>query len=164
MLLKELANTSYDYELKKQINDEKHYIFLVTQKDEKELEYRVIIFFEDDDGELTKDSDATSMEVMFLVKSRASTKGVLNLSTATDKITGTGNAFKVFSTVLNIMKKELKEHPNISKIVFASEEKEKSRVKLYNHFVDNIEKYLLDWKLKKVNRKNTSFDYYLEKK
>lgn len=161
MLLIELANTSYDYELIKNSDVMKEYEFFVPAGDEKYLEYRVTVFFDHE-----KDfEDYDSLEIMFRTKTVATRKDVLNLSAATDKVTGTGKekTFKILSTVIDIIKKEIKSNPKIKFIQFGAKSHEESRVKLYNHFVDNVGRYLPGWKLAKVNRKNTSFNYYLEK-
>ena len=54
----------------------------------------------------------------------------------TQDITGTGNEFKVFSTVFKIIKDVLKIYENISVISF--EAKEHSRVKLYDRLVTTL--------------------------
>ena len=152
MLLKELADTSFDYKFSNENNGAEHvYKFFVPTINGKFLEYEVFIYLGGNNYVERKDM----IEVLFQVSRADSTK--------TDEITGTGNAFKIFSTVLKIIKKEIKDDPNIKIINFGAKSKEKSRIKLYNHFVDNLEKYLPGWKLKKVSGKSVFFHYQLEK-
>lgn len=49
-------------------------------------------------------------------------------------ITGTGNEFKVFSTVIAMTKEFIKNHQNIEKIMFLAKNTELSRIKLYDKF------------------------------
>jgi len=161
MLLTELANTSYEYELIKNSDVMKEYEFFVPTADEKFLEYRVTVFFNNHDDFENPDS----LEIMFRTKTNAAKKDVLNLSIPTDKVTGTGKekTFKILSTIIDILKKELKSNSNLKFVEFGAKSHEESRVKLYNHFADNINRYLPGWKLVKVHRKNSSFNYLLQK-
>jgi hypothetical protein len=168
MLLRELANTSYPFT---------HII------DQHSSVYKTELFkFDDGNNEIEVAVDVTDemkisekikpgfFEIMF--RSRPKQKGdAINLSHSwTDLINDSGNAFKIFSTVLKIIKEVVKKNPNISTMLFAAKESEPSRVKLYSRFVDNIEKYLPGWKLKRVKPKSTvgfgiknNTVYFLEK-
>jgi hypothetical protein len=52
-----------------------------------------------------------------------------------DKITGTGNAIKVFSTVVEMVMQVVKANPNTLEIMFESVTSEPSRMKLYDRLV-----------------------------
>lgn len=60
------------------------------------------------------------------------------------------DVFKIFSTVIEILKHVLKRFPKIKIITFSSKPMEETRVKLYKRFVSNVSKYLPSWKLKEI--------------
>lgn len=57
------------------------------------------------------------------------------------RITGTGNAFKVFGTVAKIIQEFLSDHP-INTLLFYAHEDEPSRIKLYDKFMQQVDKAL----------------------
>lgn len=145
-ILLELANTSYPYEL---VSNETHMLsqewtYKFTSKEtENPVEYKVQL-------ELRNDNHL----LIFSFGAKTDTKTIQLYNQWKDDITNTGDAFKVFSTVLAILKDCLKridkEKLKIEIIEFAADTGEPSRVKLYSRFADNIGKYLPGWKLFKA--------------
>ena len=81
-------------------------------------------------------------------------------------IADVGNAFKVFATVLKIFKEDFLDKERPRYFHFSAEES--SRKKLYNHFANNVEKYLPGYSFMGVpdDRRSTDVDsyYYFERK
>lgn len=75
------------------------------------------------------------------------------------KKTGTGNAGKIISTVVNVVSDNLTEYGDVDVIVFYGSAVERGRIKLYDRIVNNIDHYLPNYKLaRKLYRKYS--DYY----
>jgi hypothetical protein len=55
-------------------------------------------------------------------------------------ITGTGNALKVFSTVIYLMEKYVKENSNTKSVTFQAAKEDKNRAKLYNRMISSFAK------------------------
>jgi hypothetical protein len=168
MLLIELANSFFPYKLVSRNNNKtfREYRFSIDQGKNEELTYYVGIYFENDDviGSDEPGWQPTDLEIMFSTSSTPLIKNATTLDIRrTDKVTGTGNAFKVFSTVLKILKENLEEFSSINKITFGAKSTEQSRVKLYSHFFDNLNKYLPGWKASKATSKKDSIIYVLKK-
>ncbi len=159
-ILSEIANTSYNFKLNNYIFhpmfSEWEYTF--ETNDTVKIKYKVNLSLRSNDntliitfGSLTTDNDLTKIGPSW-----------------TDNITNTGNAFRVFSTVLLILKECLKQIDSdglkADMIEFASKTIEPSRIKLYIRFVDNINKYLPDWKLLSVKNGSNYLNFKLKKK
>lgn len=74
-------------------------------------------------------------------------------------ITGSGNQFLVFSTVLKILKDYLSLKPLITELIFYGAASEPSRITLYTKILKNIDKYLPGWKFKEI-KDRASYDSY----
>lgn len=132
-LLQELANTSYSFTAREISGDNLEYRFKNSNS-----EFIVIFTYH-----------KNSMDVIFSEKDY--NEKVLKLDNKwKDGITGTGDAFRVFSTVIRIIKKALYNHDEINILHFESSGKEPSRGKLYLRFSKDVNKYLPDWDLKTV--------------
>lgn len=57
-------------------------------------------------------------------------------------ITGSGDAFRVFATVADAIKKYLAKNPEIEKVEFAADSDEKSRIKLYDSMAKVISRHI----------------------
>lgn len=73
--------------------------------------------------------------------------------------TGTGDAFRVFATVANILKSYLNSNPQITGFHFSSDNDEPSRVKLYSAMAKMMPKFIPGWKLANTE-KGYSFHHY----
>lgn len=71
------------------------------------------------------------VEVMF--QHRDTNTGKTSIS-----VTGTGDAFKILSTVIEIIKDYLNLHKMISRVIFSSNSNETSRVKLYHKLCNSF--------------------------
>jgi len=144
-ILLELANTSYTYKLawRSDKSELPQWEYKFTSKEtEKPIEYKVQFQLRPEGNILIVNFGA-----------REEDKDVLRLGNSwKDNVTNTGDAFKVFATVLAIIKDCLKriddDDLDVEIIEFAADTDEPSRVKLYTRFADNIGKYLPGWKLK----------------
>lgn len=99
-----------------------------------ELSYRVI--FEQDDEIKSK------WEVVFILSNRPK-------DTSMYELTGTGNAFVVFSTVKHIIVDFVSQHHHISTIGFSAQES--SRKRFYDRWASDIAT-LIGWNLKVIDR------------
>ena len=79
---------------------------------------------------------------------------------------GTGDSIKIFSTVYNILKKDLEENGFADRIVFSGNAKEPTRINLYDSIVNNIQKYLPKYRLldKRYRKYSDYWEYILIKK
>lgn len=153
MLLKELSNSPYSFSHR----EEQH------NSESKSEMYR----FHTDDTEYETAVDVNENGKFFEVRFRAKPyhQDEINLNDKwSDEITGTGNSIKVFSTILAIIKHAMKLNPDVKGMLFGSKAEEPSRVSLYLRFVDNLERYLPGWKLKKIRKQSKDYIYFLEKK
>ena len=119
MLIFELFNKTVKWEYETNISDEVNASFVIGEN------LYIVSMTEQEDLELF-DPDETFdnfWHVDFEVDSAG--QGL------THSATGTGNAFTVFSTVLNIINIAIKEH-NITSLYFTASRDEPSRIKLYN--------------------------------
>jgi hypothetical protein len=80
-----------------------------------------------------------------------------------EKITNTGDAFRVLATVVQIVKTYLAKYKGIKEIEFAAELSEPSRVKLYNAFGKMLPKFILDFKFKEISHMRGADFYYYER-
>lgn len=80
------------------------------------------------------------------------------------KITNTGDSFKVFSTVFQILKQWLTTYHHTTTIVFTSDYREKSRLKLYDMFAKQVTNYLPDFVFKNKIRNGIQIEYMFERK
>lgn len=144
-ILLELANTSYPFKLvwrsEKDTLPEWRYEF-TAEKSKIPVQYK---------SEFQLRPEGNILIVNF--RAREADKETLKLGNYwKDDITNTGDAFKVFSTVVATIKDCLKRIDNddltVDIIEFAADTDDQSRIKLYTRFADNIGKYLPGWKLK----------------
>jgi hypothetical protein len=163
MRLFELANTSYPFKLVANRDDVNYgqrnvYSFNVpipgNVLPKRSFKYNVYCYLHK--GEF---------EVIFEMLKNPVSDNVIDLTNVeVETLTGTGNSFRVLSTVLEILKKEIRENPDIHTIAFSSKEDEESRTKLYSRFANNVSKFLPGWKLNKVGTEYGSYHkYYLTK-
>ena len=133
--LTELANKPYPYQNVTSKHDENFTKYVFTS--ENGLNYKVdIIVDRDDDGEPTS-------------KASVEFSAFKNMK-YTQYATNTGDAFKVFATVANIIKNYLRQNTDITNFEFSADKDEPSRVKLYHAMAKMMPKFIPGWKLTDV--------------
>jgi hypothetical protein len=141
----ELANQPYPYKVEDSWGNE----FIAKFKTEKGLIYRVRV---DQDFE-NPNNVGVSFEAIL-------TK---DYSEKTVTKTNTGDAFRIFATVGNILKIYLQKNPKVNQFYFSGNAKEPSRLKLYDSISKMIPKILSGWKLVKLDRDFNSTYYHFAK-
>lgn len=144
-IVTELANKPYPYKVEDSFGDE----FIAKFKTEKGMIYRVRI---DPDFE-NPNSVGVSFEAIL-------TK---DYSEKTSAKTNTGDAFRVFATVGNILKIYLQKKPKVIQFYFSGDAKEPSRLKLYDSMSKIIPKFLSNWKLVNIDKDEYANYYHFAK-
>jgi sulfur relay (sulfurtransferase) DsrC/TusE family protein len=143
--LNELANQPYPYKVEDSWGNE----FIAKFKTEKGLIYRVRV---DQDVE-NPNKVGVSFEAIL-------TK---DYSEKTVTKTNTGDAFRIFATVGNILKIYLQKNPKVNQFYFSGNAEEPSRLKLYDSISKMIPKILSGWKLVKLDRDFNATYYHFAK-
>lgn len=90
----------------------------------------------------------TRWYIVFDIENRSEKEELYSLS-------GTGNAYTLFSTLIPLIQEFSRKNPNVTSIVFTADEE--SRKKFYNRFAKILAKTLGDWKLKIVQRATNKY-------
>jgi hypothetical protein len=144
-IVTELANKPYPYKVEDSWGNE----FIAKFKTEKGLIYLVRV---DQDFE-NPNNVGVSFEAIL-------TK---DYSEKTVTKTNTGDAFRIFATVGNILKIYLQKNPKVNQFYFSGNAEEPSRLKLYDSISKMIPKILSGWKLVKLDRDFNATYYHFAK-
>jgi len=140
----ELANAPYDYVLTKKINDVTEYKF----QTDAEVMYTVRFMRTGDEMEIGFGAQVPGKK-------------------PTMDITNTGDAFRVFGTVKEILRSYLASVSNHNGqpplIVFSGKGSDPSRIKLYDRIANSIPKWIQGYKLSNVNDHDGSRYYELKR-
>jgi hypothetical protein len=141
----ELANKPYPFKTQ---GNKKH--FQARFVTDNKLVYNVMILVPLEDFEPNK------AEIEFFSENEDVLRG--------HKITGTGDSFKVFATVLEIIKAYLTKHKTINEFEFGANKSEPSRVKLYDTMAKMLPKYINNFKFfNKYPNNYNGFAYHFVK-
>lgn len=149
MLLNELNTSFFPFIKRFKSDDQEMYVFKSSN-----ASFLVVIYF-DPDNTINIEFDAKSL--------------VDNTWTYLKTGNAGAEVFKIFSTVLEILKTVLKEHKETKNISFEAKSSEHNRVKLYKRFITQIDKFLPGWKLKKLtggpgDYHESDYEFTLERK
>jgi hypothetical protein len=89
--------------------------------------------------------------------------GIIKSRVTVVNITGTGDAYRVFSTVIEIIKNHTNQH-NPKLIIFSSDTDEPSRTRLYQKFVKRLDQVLPNYALEDVDDSSGSVSFTLKRK
>lgn len=144
--LTELANQPYPFHFE---DDDGYGMLEARFKTESGMPYKVVIIKdEDENGE-----DKISVEFSALVQNDD------DGFKYSQKVINTGNAFRVFATVAIILKKYLQANPDVSAFDFSADDKEPSRVKLYDTMAKSLPRFIPGFKFSHIDQ-GFSYKHY----
>lgn len=143
-LLLELADRPYNYRLTFQDQNSHKYRFY----NEKKLMYYVFV-------DRFQENQVPYLGVMFQQVDPT------NLWYSGDKVTGTGDAYRVFATVAKIINDDISHYGAEGQLIFAGEGE--SRNKLYDRIAKNLSRYVPMYQLDHVETEGPTHVYYFNK-